>query len=151
MVAGPALLLELEVLSGGRRLLVLGDGAAWIRTWFASLGIDPKARIVCWWHLRKRCSENRLAPRGPQGPPSRVRKALLDRLWEGKVTRRSYCCEERGVGEEPEALEDLIGSLEKRPASIPDSGNGTVGLWIASTVWRSSTTGRCRGIASTRG
>ncbi len=49
-----ALLLELEVLSGGRRLLVLGDGASWIRTWFESLGIDPKAMIVCWWHLRKR-------------------------------------------------------------------------------------------------
>ena len=35
-----ALLLELGVLSGERRLLVLGDGAAWIRTWFESLGIS---------------------------------------------------------------------------------------------------------------
>jgi hypothetical protein len=49
-----ALLVELEVLRGGRRLLVLGDGASWIRTWFESLAIDPKAMIVCWWHLRKR-------------------------------------------------------------------------------------------------
>jgi hypothetical protein len=31
-------------------LLVLGDGAAWIRTWFESLGISPKAMILCWWH-----------------------------------------------------------------------------------------------------
>ena len=37
-----ALLLELGVLSGERRLLVLGDGASWIRTWFESLGIYPK-------------------------------------------------------------------------------------------------------------
>ena len=40
-----ALLLELGVLSGKRRLLVLGDGASWIRTWFESLGICPKAMI----------------------------------------------------------------------------------------------------------
>ena len=32
-----ALLLQLGVLSGERRLLVLGDGAAWIRAWFESL------------------------------------------------------------------------------------------------------------------
>jgi hypothetical protein len=50
-----ALLLELGVLGGERRLLVLGDGAAWIRTWFEGLGIDSKAMVLCWWHLRKRC------------------------------------------------------------------------------------------------
>ena len=33
-----ALLLELGALSGERRLLVLGDGASWIRAWFESLG-----------------------------------------------------------------------------------------------------------------
>ena len=49
------LLLELQVLSGERRLLVLGDGAAWIRTWFEGLGIPFKVMILCWWHLRKRC------------------------------------------------------------------------------------------------
>jgi hypothetical protein len=48
-----ALLLELGVLSGERRLLVLGDGAAWIRTWFESLGISLKAMVLCWWRLRK--------------------------------------------------------------------------------------------------
>src|SRR3954452_14239115 len=35
-----ASLLELGVLRGERRLLVLGDGASWIRTWFEGLGID---------------------------------------------------------------------------------------------------------------
>ena len=38
-----ALLLQLGVLSGERRLLVLGDGAAWIRAWFESLGISLQA------------------------------------------------------------------------------------------------------------
>src|SRR5947209_224795 len=50
-----ASLLELGVLCGERRLLVLGDGAAWIRTWFEGLGIGSKAMVLCWWHLRKRC------------------------------------------------------------------------------------------------
>ena len=50
-----ALLLQLGVLRGERRLLLLGDGAAWIRAWFESLGISFKAMIVCWWHLRQRC------------------------------------------------------------------------------------------------
>ena len=40
-----ALLLQLGVLSGERRLLILGDGAAWIRTWFESLGISLQAMI----------------------------------------------------------------------------------------------------------
>src|SRR5207245_977758 len=34
-----ALLLELGVVNGERRVLVLGDGASWIRTWFEGLGI----------------------------------------------------------------------------------------------------------------
>ena len=59
-----ALLLELGVLSGERRLLVLGDGASWIRTWFEGLGIAPKAMIVCWWPLRKRCFEQLSAAGG---------------------------------------------------------------------------------------
>jgi hypothetical protein len=41
-----ALLLELGVLDGERRLLVLGDGASWIRSWFEGLGVAPKAMIV---------------------------------------------------------------------------------------------------------
>ena len=61
-----ALLFELGVVGGGRRLLVLGDGASWIRTWFESLGIDPKAMIGCWWRLRKRCSENLSSAGGPK-------------------------------------------------------------------------------------
>jgi hypothetical protein len=130
-----ALLLEWEVLSGGRRLLVLGDGASWIRTWFESLGIDPRAMIVCWWHHRKRCDENLNSAGGPKDRRQALSKSLLDRLWEGKV--------DEAIGllrEAPEwvrtakALEDLIGYLEKRRAYLPDYGERQrVGLWIAST------------------
>ena len=80
-----ALLLELGVLSGERRLLVLGDGAAWIRTWFEGLGISPKAMVVCWWHLRKRCYESMSSAGGPKDRRRAFEKELLGQLWEGEV------------------------------------------------------------------
>jgi hypothetical protein len=130
-----ALLLELDVLSGGRRLLVLGDGASWIRTWFESLGIDPKAMIVCWWHLRKRCYENLSAAGGPKDRRQELSQSLRDRLWAGKVDEAILLL--RAALEwvrNPKALEDLIGYLEKRRAYIPDDGERRrVGRWIAST------------------
>ena len=130
-----ALLLELEVLSGGRRLLVLGDGASWIRTWFESLGIDPKAMIVCWWHLQKRCYENLSSAGGPKECRRALSKSLLDRLWEGKVDEAIGLLREAMQWvRNPKALEDLIGYLEKRRAYIPDYGERQrAGLWIAST------------------
>ena len=100
-----ALLLELGVLSGARRLLVLGDGAAWIRTWFEGLGMSPKAMIVCWWHLRKRCYEQMSSTGGPKDRRRAFEKELLGRLWEGEV---DAAIEDRtaeggdGVGEGPQ-------------------------------------------------
>jgi hypothetical protein len=61
-----SLLLELGVPRGERRLLVLGDGARWIRTWYEGLGIDSKAMVLCWWHLRKRCYESMSSAGGPK-------------------------------------------------------------------------------------
>jgi Uncharacterised protein family (UPF0236) len=130
-----ALLLELGVVGGDRRLLVLGDGASWIRTWFESLGIDPKAMIVCWWHLRKRCYENLSSAGGPKDRRGVLSQSLLDRLWEGKVEEAiGLLREAMGWVRNPKALEDLIGYLEKRRGYIPDYGERQrAGLWIAST------------------
>ena len=80
-----ALLLELGVVSGERRLLVLGDGASWIRSWFEGLGMAPKAMIVCWWHLRKRCYESMSTAGGAKDRRRTFEKELLGQLWEGKV------------------------------------------------------------------
>jgi hypothetical protein len=130
-----ALLLELGVLSGERRLLVLGDGASWIRTWFEGLGIVPKAMIVCWWHLRKRCYEQLSAAGGPKDRRRALEQALLSQLWEGKVDAALELL--RGALEwvsHPQAVEDLIGYLEKRRAYLPDyQQRQQAGLWIAST------------------
>jgi hypothetical protein len=130
-----ALLLEMGVVSGERRLLVLGDGASWIRTWFEGLRIASKAMIVCWWHLRKRCSESMSTAGGPKDRRRALEKELLGQLWEGKVDAALELL--RGALEwvrTPKAVEDLIGYLEKRRAFIPDyQERQRVGLWIAST------------------
>ncbi|HMB08740.1 MAG TPA: UPF0236 family protein, partial [Isosphaeraceae bacterium] len=130
-----ALLLELGVLSSERRLLVLGDDAAWIRTRFESLGVSPKAMIVCWWHLRKRCYEQLSAAGGPKDRRRELEKALLGQLWEGKVDAAVALLQ--GALEwvrNPQAVEDLIAYLEKRRAYLPDyQERQGAGFWIAST------------------
>src|SRR5512135_1006191 len=130
-----ALLLTLGVLRGERRLLVLGDGASWIRTWFEGLGVSPKAMIVCWYHLRKRCYEQLSAAGGPKDRRHALEIALVGHLWGGEVDAAVELL--RGALEwvrNPAAVEDLIGYLEKRRAYLPDyEQRQRAGLWIAST------------------
>jgi hypothetical protein len=130
-----ALLLELGVFRGERRLLVLGDGAAWIRTWFEGLLLFPKAMILCWWHLRKRCYEQMSSAGGPKERRRAFEKELLGQLWEGKVDAAVGLL--KGALEwvrNPGAVEELIAYLEKRRAYIPDyQQRQRAGLWIAST------------------
>jgi hypothetical protein len=145
-----ALLLELGVLGGKRRLLVLGDGAAWIRTWFEGLGIGPKAMILCWWHLRKRCYESMSSAGGPKDRRRGFEKDLLGQLWKGQVDAAITLL--RGASEwvrNPASVEELIGYLEKRRAYIPDyEERQRAGLWIASTRVEKSNdwmvSGRCK-------
>jgi hypothetical protein len=130
-----ALLLELGVLCGERRLLVLGDGASWIRTWFEGLGIDSKAMVLCWWHLRKRCYESMSSAGGPKERRRAFEKELLGQLWKGEVVAAIELLRETLEWvRNPSAVEDLIGYLEKRRTYIPDyEQRQRAGLWIAST------------------
>jgi hypothetical protein len=130
-----ALLLESGVLCGERRLLVLGDGAAWIRTWFEGLEISSKAMVLCWWHLRKRCYESMSSAGGPKERRRAFEKELLGRLWVGEVEAAIEVLQ--GALEwvrNPSSVEDLIGYLERRRAYMPDyAQRQRAGLWIAST------------------
>jgi Uncharacterised protein family (UPF0236) len=130
-----ALLVQLGVPRGERRLLVLGDGAGWIRAWFESLGVRPKAMIVCWYHLRKRCYEQLSAAGGPKDRRRALERDLLGQLWEGKVDAAVGLL--RATSEwvrNPRAVVDLIAYLEKRRGYIPDyQERKRSGLWIAST------------------
>jgi hypothetical protein len=145
-----ALLAELGILSGQRRLLVLGDGASWIRTWFESLGISPKAMILCWWHLRKRCYQQMSSAGGPKDRRRAFEKELLGPLWEGKpdaaIALLNGALEWVG---NPAAVKELIEYLEKRRAYIPNyHQRQRAGLWIASTPVEKSNdwevSGRCK-------
>jgi hypothetical protein len=130
-----ALLLELGVVRGERRLLVLGDGAAWIRAWYEGLGISSKAMILCWWHLRKRCYESMSSAGGPKDRRRAFEKELLGQLWNGQVEAAIRLLREALEWvRNPSSAEDLIGYLEKRRAYIPDyEQRQRAGLWIAST------------------
>jgi hypothetical protein len=150
-----ALLLELGVLRGERRLLVLGDGAAWIRAWFEGLGISFKAMILCWWHLRKRCYESLSSAGGPKDRRRAFEKELLGRLWKGEVdTAIRLLREALEWVRNPAAVEELIAYLEKRRGYIPDyEQRQRAGLWIASTRveksndWAVSTRCKHRGMS----
>ena len=123
-----ALLLELGVLSGERRLLVLGDGASWIRTWFEGLGIAPKAMIVCWWHLRKRCYESMSTAGWPQGPSAGLGEGAA-----GSVVGREggrgdgTAAGGVGVGADPESgrgLDRLPGEASRVHPRLPGTAAG---------------------------
>jgi hypothetical protein len=86
-----ALLLELGVVRGERRLLVLGDGARWIRTWFEGLGISSKAMVLCWWHLRKRCDESMSSPGGPRTAAAGSRRNCWVICGKARSMPRSRC------------------------------------------------------------
>jgi len=94
-----------------------------------------KAMIVCWWHLRKRCSEQMSSAGGPKDRRRAFDKELLGQLWEGKVDAAIELL--RGALEwvrNPTAVEELIAYLEKRRAYIPNyQQRQRAGLWIAST------------------
>jgi len=124
----------LGVPRGTRRLLVLADGARWIREWFEGLGLSDGTMIVCWWHLVKRCQQD--LSRACRGRAHRreIESAVLKALWHGRVDEaleilRAHSGEMKNV----EALEDLIGYLEARRPYLPDyAARQRAGLWIAS-------------------
>jgi hypothetical protein len=145
-----ALLVDLGVVSGQRRLLVLGDGASWIRTWFEGLGIYPKAMILCWWHLGKRCYQQMSSAGGPKDRRRAFEKELLSQLWEGKVDAAIELLQgAREWVSHPAAVKDLIEYLENRRAYIPNyQQRQQAGFWIASTRVEKSNdwevSGRCK-------
>ena len=129
-----ALLAVLGIHRGTRRLLVLADGARWIRDWFEGLAVKGGTMIVCWWHLVKRCGQD--LSRACRGREHRraIESAVLQALWHGRVDEalevlRAHAGEMKNL----EALEELIGYLEARRPYLPDyAARQRAGLWIAS-------------------
>jgi hypothetical protein len=125
----------LGVAAGDRQLLVLGDGAIWIRNWFTSLQLRGKVMVLCWYHLAKRCYQ-RLSAAGLGSKERRqaVEHELLDHLWVGEVDKAlSVLARVRDEVRNPKWIDDMANYLEKRRAYIPNySSRHKAGLWIAS-------------------
>jgi hypothetical protein len=119
---------------GTHSLLVLADGARWIRDWFQGLGLKDKAMIVCWYHLKKRCEQ--CLSRACRGREHRraVEAPVLEALWHGRVGEAIAALRSRaGEMKNAEALEELIGYLQARRPYLPDyEARQRAGLWIAS-------------------
>ena len=110
-----ALLAVLGVHRGTRTLLVLADGARWIRAWFETLGRRGATMIVCWWHLVKRCQQDLSRACCGREHRREVESAVLQALWHGRVDEASRVLRSRaGEMRNVAVLEDLIGYLEVR-------------------------------------
>ena len=124
---GGAFLQTLRVLTQlsvgpGRSLLLLADGARWIRTFFHSVAasVAPTTMIVDGWHLRKKCAE--LGSRICRGHLAKDRflRQVQRRLWRGDVDGACAFVEAyRPQARNLEKLDELLASLRARREFLP--------------------------------
>jgi hypothetical protein len=116
-----ALLRRLGVLAGRRPLLVIADGAGWIRAWFEALAVPGKVMVLCWYHLRKRCYQKISGSGLPKADKKPLLGRVLGALWEGKVDEAVRALREtRGGASRPGWLDELIAYLEARRPYLAD-------------------------------
>ncbi len=105
------------------RLIVIADGAAWIRQFYSVhlAGIADSELILDWYHLQKKCHE--LLSMVCHGRKARkaVEAQLLPLLWQGDVEGACQLLERlRPQARSEEKLNELIGYLTKHRAEIPN-------------------------------
>src|SRR3954452_6646354 len=116
-----ALLRRLGVTAGRRPLLVLADGAGWIRAWYEALAVPGKAMLLCWYHLRKRCYQKISGSGLPKADKKPLLGRVLGALWEGKVDEAVQALREaRGDATRPGWIDELINYLEARRPYLAD-------------------------------
>jgi hypothetical protein len=126
------------VLDGSQGLLVLGDGAYWIREWFSGLKLRTLSMVLCWYHLTKmvyaRLSQCGLSKARRQ----EVERTVLGHLWRGEISQAVWHL--WGVRAELSSakgklwLTRLIQYLLERREYLPNyRQRHQLGLWIAST------------------
>lgn len=109
------------VTTAGRPLVVIADGARWIRAWFTGLAVPTKTMVLCWYHLRKHCYQKISGSGLPKPTKKPLLGLVLNALWEGRVDEAIQAL--RGVRDEairPGWIDELIGYLETRRAYLPD-------------------------------
>ncbi len=104
-------------------LLLIADGARWIRSFFLDTlaTVADKTMLLDWHHLQQKCLE--LSSRICRGKlaKGRLLRRLYRRLWRGDVAGAIAVLEgERGEAKNEASLDELIGYLQARTAWIPN-------------------------------
>jgi hypothetical protein len=104
-------------------LLLIADGARWIRSFFTDTlaALADKTMLLDWHHLKQKCYE--LSSRICRGKVAKGRflRQLYRRLWRGDVEGALGVLEaERGETKNEAKLDELIGYLQARQAWIPN-------------------------------
>ncbi len=107
----------------GRSLLLLADGARWIRAFWRTLvtPLPTTLMILDWWHLRQKCAE--LGSRICHGHRAKERflLQLQRRLWRGDVEGACAFVEAyRPQARNTEKLEELLTYLRARGEFLPN-------------------------------
>jgi len=119
------LLLVMVLLCAGRQrvVLLIADGARWIRNWFAALlALSPTSKMILdWFHLRKRCAELGSMICHGRKAKAALLQPLYRHLWQGEVDGAIAMLEAyRPQARNPDRLEELIAYLRDRRAYIPN-------------------------------
>jgi hypothetical protein len=106
-----------------RSLLLIADGARWIRSFFTETlaTLRDKTMLLDWHHLKQKCYE--LSSRICNGKAVKARflRRLYRRLWRGDVPGALAVLEaERPESKNAAKLDELIGYLQARAAWIPN-------------------------------
>jgi len=125
---GDAFVLMLTVflqvcLGQDRYLLVIADGARWIRAWYQGLacGLQESCLLLDWYHLCKKCIE--LASMICRGKRAKkpLLKVVLGSLWQGEVAEAIAALQtHRPEAKNIAKLDELIGYLQDRALYIPN-------------------------------
>jgi hypothetical protein len=106
-----------------RRLLVIADGARWIRAWYTSLASlrSQSCLLLDWYHLCHKCSEMAsLICRGRRAKKPLL-KVVVGCLWQGQVAEAITALEaHRPHAKNLDKLDELIGYLQARQPYIPN-------------------------------
>jgi hypothetical protein len=117
------LVVILLALRGRNSLLLIADGARWIRAFFTDMlaQVPDKTMLLDWYHLHQKCAD--LCSRICRGKQARTKLLLrlYRRLWRGDVTSaiavlHAYRPQARNM----EVLETLIAYLAARQEWIPN-------------------------------
>ncbi|MDQ5853156.1 MAG: hypothetical protein M3380_14020, partial [Chloroflexota bacterium] len=105
------------------RLLLIADGARWIRTFFSDMlsAVTHKAMILDWHHLKQKCRELSSRICRTKAAKAQLLRRLYRRLWRGDVPGAITVLEAHRRASRNEAkLDELIGYLQARAPWIPN-------------------------------